>query len=346
MNVRITVALAALLALPGCFDNFDPSLYQGEAGVDAGVIDAPTADAGLTLVFGDFCSSLPVSTVPTGENVFPIDTTGAVDNMRDLGSCVGATTPGNDVFLAIEAGPSERWHFHVRQGASADVDPVLYLLDACNERNCDSDRAINVCGAGANEHLSVVAPPGGGSYYLGIDSVSAGGFAGTLEIYRPICGNRAGPEHSENCDDGNTEDGDGCDSLCRTELSGPLAEEAGVNDDFYSANHVMAADGTTVLGEIGGGCDVDVFAVDLTAGTTLTATMTGRGGSCPGLAPEARLSILAPSGTLELRVATQEACPVLTHAITTTGTYFIRVATVDNRASTFDYDLAFAVSTP
>lgn len=136
------------------------------------------------------------------------------------------------------------------------------------------------------------------------------------------------------------------DALCRTELSGALVEEAAVNDDFYSANHVMLADGTTVLGEIGGGCDVDVFAVDLTAGSTLTATMTGRGGTWPALAPEARLSILAPSGTLELRVATQEACPVLTHTITTSGTYFVRVTTIDNRASAFDYNLAFAVTGP
>lgn len=343
MNVRIPIALTALLALPGCFDNFDPTLYEGS---DAG-LDAPAEpDSGIGLRFGDFCTPLATSVVPTGENIFNVDTTGAVDNMRDLASCVGATTLGNDVFLAIEAGPNERWHFHVRQGASVDVDPVLYLLDACNERNCDSDRAINACGAGANEHLSIVAPPSGGTYYLGVDSVAAGGFAGTLEIYRPICGNRVGPEHSENCDDGNTDDGDGCDSLCRTELSGALVEEAAVNDDFYSANHVMVADGTTVLGEIGGGCDVDVFAVDLVAGSTLTATMTGRGGTCPALAPEARLSILAPSGTLELRVATQEACPVLTHAITTSGTYFVRVTTVDNRASAFDYDLAFSVAGP
>lgn len=343
MNVRNTVALTALLALPGCFDNFDPVLYAGH---DAEMTDTGAADAGTALIFGDFCTTLATSVVPTGENVFTVDTTTATDNMRELASCVGATTPGNDVFLAIEAGPHERWHFHVRQGASVDVDPVLYLLDACNERNCDSDRAINACGAGANEHLSIVAPASGGTYYLGIDSVSAGGFAGTLEIYRPICGNRVGPEHSENCDDGNTEDGDGCDSQCRTELTGAIAEEAAVNDDFYSANHVMVADGTTVLGETGGGCDVDVFALDLVAGSTLTATMTGRGGTCPALAPEARLSILAPSGTLELRVATLEACPVLTHAITTTGTYFIRVTTVDNRAAGFDYDLAFAVATP
>lgn len=332
-SIRKSASLALAL-LPGCINNFDPSLYM---------TDASVGDAGPTLTYVDICTSIVPSVIPTGTTVFSLDTTSAADNLRNLTGCLGTETVGNDVFMAFDALPNERWHFHVRQTAPADVDPALYILDDCDERACQETRAINACRGGANEHLSFVAPAAGGRFIVGVDSVGTGGFTGTLEIYRPTCGNGTA-EHSENCDDGNTNDGDGCDALCRRELTEIPLTEFGVNDDFYASNHILDVAGAVVLGDVGA-CDVDVYAVTLAAGSTVDVELTGRGGgACPSGAPEMRMSMLAPSGTVEVLVAPQAACPTMSFNVPAAGTYFVRLTSPDARP--FDYDLRFDVTSP
>lgn len=322
----------ALVLLPGCLNNFDPNLYM---------VDAGGGDAGPTLAYADLCNAITPSVIPAGVTVFPIDTTGAADDMRSFGTCLDSATPGNDTFVAIDMLPNERWHFHVRQSAGSTVDPALYILDDCNERACQASRSIDACGGGSNEHLSFVAPASGGRFLVGVDSTEAGGFTGTLEIYRPTCGNGT-QEHSENCDDGNTMSGDGCDALCRAELTAAPLTEFGVNDDFYASNLITTVDGAVVFGDVGA-CDVDVYAVDLTVGTTLNVALTARGGgACPATAPEMRLSLLATSGTLERIAAPVGQCPSFTFPVDAAGVHFVRVTSPDARA--FDYDLRLTVT--
>lgn len=352
-SFRALMALALLLA-PGCFDNFDPALYMGgtDAGIDAPMEmldapadDVPPIDGGFTLTYGDECTGLAVSNIPMGVSAFPINTLSSNDTFRALDECVGADTPGNDVFVAVSAMAGERWHFHVRPSVDSNVNAVLYLLNGCNEMNCSPDRSVNACGQNQFEHLSVVAPTTG-TFTLGIDTTSTGGFSGNLEIYRPICGNGGGaPEHSEGCDDGNTMSGDGCDSLCRVELDADARTEMGANDDHFSANHVLDADGATVLGSIGAGCDVDFYAVDVAAGQTMTAVISRRGsGACQATAPEVRLSILDDDGYTELEVVDpSEQCPTLARTFASAGTYFVRLTAPDGGAS-WDYDLDIDLS--
>lgn len=325
-----TAALVLALAVPGCFGNFDPALYRAA--------DAGSADAGPPrLALADFCTDVPAVTL--SGTTFVIDTTGLSDDVRDVAGCLGRTAPGHDGFVGLAMTRGDRWHFHVRQPAGSGIDPMLYVLDGCDERNCDADYAIDACGADANEHLSFVAPHDG-VYYVGVDTAAAGGFTGTLEIYRPTCGNGV-RQHSENCDDGNLVDGDGCDALCRTELAGALAAETEVNDDFYAANRVLGAGARAVLGEIGTRCDADTYAFDAT-GTSVTATIGPRGGgACPATAPRLRVSVHTAAG-IEIGATAVEPCPTLTVAVPSTGSVLVRVYAAENDAErAFPYQLSF-----
>lgn len=362
-----TSLFALALLVPGCVGNFDPLLYMRDGGVDGGPgLDAPVdtgtdagtdtgtdagtdapagdaPDAPSATGFSDLCTSLVPLAVPTGVTIVPIDTTTLVDDFT-TNMCVG-DTPGNDAFAQIVAGPNERWHFHVRNSAGSDV--ALFLLTDCEDRTCEASRTTNTCGTSANEHLSIVAPPTGGTFILGVDSITPGGFTGMVEIYRPVCGNGMEPtftpEHSENCDDGNMRDGDGCDSQCRTEISLATGTptDVEVNDDYFAANHLLDIDGGTLLGTLRSGCDVDVFAVELTAGVRVRAEVTGRSmPGCPSGAPELDLRLLAPNGTLTLTSA-ELACPSIEFTPTTTGTHFVRIARPGSTVA-FDYDLHFS----
>jgi cysteine-rich repeat protein len=343
------------LAAPGCVGNFDPALYMRDGGVDAPAppdagtdagVDAPPLDGGpdapVATMFADFCGALAPLSIPPGVISFPIDTTALADDLPMV-SCIGAT-PGNDTFARIVAAPNERWHFHVRNSAGSDV--AIYLLTDCDERTCASERTVNSCGVSSNEHLSIVAPSAGGEYIVGIDGLASGGFSGMVEIYRPVCGNGVAPmfspEHSENCDDGNTKSGDGCDHLCRTEIS--LADAAPidveVNDDYFAANHLFDLTAGPLLATLRAGCDVDVYAVDLVRSAPVRVSVTGRAmAGCPGGAPEVDLRVLSPAGTATL-TSTSSTCPTLDFTPTADGTYFIRVARLSNTAE-FAYDLRF-----
>lgn len=331
-----TLAACTLLSsTAGCFGNFDPALFRTGADAGAGDAGAPT------LPLADFCTDVPATTL-TG-TAFAIDTTLLGDDVRDVAGCLGRTAPGNDGFVGVMMTRGERWHFHVRQPVGAGIDPMLYVLDGCDERSCDADFAIDACGADANEHLSFVAPHDG-LYYVGLDTAAAGGFAGTLEIYRPVCGNGT-RQHSENCDDGNLVDGDGCDASCRTELSGTPASESEVNDDFYAANHVLGTGERRVLGEIGTRCDADSYAIDVAAGATLSVSIVARGGAaCPATAPGMELSLHSAAG-VELAAATPGPCPTVGATVASAGTYYLRVYAPENDAErTFAYELVVTES--
>lgn len=326
--VRQTALVLALAIVPGCFGNFDPALFRGA--------DAGSGDGGPpAIALEDFCTDIP-ATMLSG-TAFSIDTTSLRDDVSDTTGCLGRPAPGNDGFVAVMMTRGDRWHFHVRQPSGSGIDPMLYVLDGCDERNCDSDFSIDACGADANEHLSFVAPHDG-LFYVGVDTAVAGGFSGTLEIYRPVCGNGT-RQHSENCDDGNMVDGDGCDSVCRTELTGSPAMEAEVNDDFYAANHVLGTGERRVFAEIGTRCDIDNYALELAAGMVTVTIQARGGGACPATAPDGELSLYSSTG-IELTSATIGPCPTFTTTVATAGTYFVRLYAPENDAArTFEYEL-------
>lgn len=307
------------LLVLGC-DLFPAELYQQDAAIsDAG--DSPV----VPMV--DEC----VGELPALEQEVvnaPVDLSARTDG-DDGGSC-GLTTPGNDAYFAIPMDAGEKWHVHVHTRASLGFDPAIAVLDGCDGA-CVA--AMDHCRVDQDEHLSFVAPEAG-TYVVRLDGRLEGGGIYDLLIAQPVCGDGGGPEHSETCDDGNTESGDGCDSRCRAELASGDGEME-PNDDRTGANVVAAP--STVTGRIGGRCDVDFFAIDHAGGPLVLTLGAVGGGSCAPTAPT--LALVDGSGAMVASgVSDGDGCARLEHSAGT-GELLLRVD-ADPESPDFQYELS------
>ncbi len=358
MRIR-TVTLCLSLATTGCFGNFDAHLYQARES-DSGTM----ADAGIpTLALGDFCMNgtsvpsipRPASATEAESTAYNVDTSGLTDDVREVAACTGAREQGNDGFASIMMLANERWHFHLRRPSGGANASLYILMSDCDERACSGGQ--DLCGDSSDEHFTFVAPSDG-LYYLGVDSDAPGGFSGELDVIHPVCGDHT-REHSEGCDDGNTTPGDGCDAICRAELTTGMAEVE-ANDDTFSANHVIigtTSATTSVLGHIASACESDVFAIDVPAGETasITASVALTAGGCPADATiPISLAVLALDGSTALAtttLASSGGCPMVGGAgsplaALTPGLYYVRIRSIGNTAPDrpLDYTLSIAAT--
>lgn len=341
--MRSTFVVALALCATGCFV-FDEGLYQS----------VPHVDGELAEVCG---ATAPLLYFPEGAQThgFDVDTRGFADNAREVSGCTGRVQRGPDLFLSIDARRGEHWHFHVDVDpfdGRATANPSIYVLDDCDERACSDGDGLDRCDAGSDEHFTFI-PPADDSYVVGFDSPDETGFEGRVLAFRTVCGDGS-QDHSENCDDGNTESGDGCSAECFTELTGTTPAEVEVNDDVYSANLVVMGLGDTVnvRGGLDSICEVDVFAVEVPAGASLLAGLTDGSGACPAQLEGATLELIELTGAGPApRVSAAGgggACAAIdeTDALATdldAGTYFIRVTSLRERPDATSYRLALSL---
>jgi cysteine-rich repeat protein len=319
-----------------------------------------------SLLLGDSCTSA-VPRVVLGdetEAVFVVDTAG-LDNAFD--QCTGALpVPGEDGVLTANFRVDEKWHFHVRplDDDSLDFDPAVYVMPSCESaRSCQSPIAVmDRCGPGEDEHFSFTAT-GAGDYYLVLDNQIASSTPRKYElsVVKPICGNSI-QEHDETCDDGNQLGGDGCDELCRIELSSNgLAEEA--NDDHQTASTVILSSGQRIVWGTLPPCDIDVYGFRVDQPGTLRLTM---GPNSAGMSPDEQPGACVDAEALrigmklyreepdETRTFIEDGvppsgnnCPALLFApLSQAGTYTVELTFPKDATTTIDYRLFFQVTAP
>ncbi|GAB4214556.1 MAG: hypothetical protein OHK0013_39320 [Sandaracinaceae bacterium] len=387
MDARLSLVLPVALLVGGlaggCSNTFDPALFMRDAGADGDGADAweppdarpdddggESSDAGLdagavdggppVLPLADYCSvGVPLLTLAPGSSAtsIGIDMRSLLNDVStDIAACVGGPPSGPDGFARVSMEAGERWHFHFRH--VGDANPALYVLDTCDPRSCRDDRSINLCDRGADEHLTFEAPAAG-EYLIGLDTFDVIGLTGTLEVIRPLCGNGT-REHSETCDDGDREAGDGCDEQCRDEITSAPTDrgETEVNDDRFSANHVLAgAEPLLVTGRVASSCESDWFVVDVPANATLRAEVTtAAGGPCAGsrdLPDPFSLDLLGADGLTVLGSAIPVGgCPAIDPTRDTfaaslpSGRYFLRLFGRVETGRAFNYGLRITVTTP
>jgi cysteine-rich repeat protein len=331
-------ALITLGAVVGC-SVFDPALYQNRDGA----ADAPPVP------LAERCEDDPPA-VLSRTTPFIVDTTNMADNINsEINVCTGANEAGNDGFFAVDMVQGERWHFHVK-ALTEGINPAVYVLRTCDARVCMAGSGLDEC-SNNNEHLSFVAL-NTARYVVGIDARNPGGGRFEITAIRPDCGNSVA-EHSEACDDGNHDNGDGCDQNCRQELRPPTANEREANDDALGANVVLlpATGGSLVVrGDIGGSgrCDFDTFAVAVPTNGTITAALFDVNDAlCPANSPPLRLAFVDTDGRTELghvEGTTATPCPSIGTMQTfaqrrSAGTYFLRLTTMNGDAMPFVYHL-------
>ncbi len=322
----------------------------GGSGGSGGSGATDAGDGGVLLKSADFCDPLAQVPVRAFDNKFSaVETVGLKDDFNNLAACgITRTLRETDAFFKVDLIAGERYHFHVK--ASAGQNLAVYLLSSCNDQTCVG--AIDECPAGTDEHFSFV-PKDAGAYILGIDGISTGPTSApfTFLATRPICGNRDAAhggvdEHSEVCDDGNTNDGDDCDK-CRRAL-GQNGREAEPNGDRYGANVLRITPNTelTVGGKLGGPCDTDFYTLNVPQGASLKVHLVNEaGGTCAGIEPsEIRLMRVGSGDNLVDVARPSGACPAIDVADAggtpatnlPAGEYYIAVRTVAS-GPTYNY---------
>lgn len=341
-------ALCSLLIVLGACDVFDASLYQDLE--DAGHHHLETIE------LADRCTGeLPL--VESGHVTRALSTVGLNDNFNEeIAACTGSAEPGNDGFFRVEAEEGDKWHFHLRL-TDAGANPALYVLRSCDERACTSQSGLDECGAGRDEHLSFRAPSTG-SFIVGVDSRSPGGAEYEIEAVRPQCGNGGQPEHSETCDDGNLESGDGCTDDCRAEVSVAEPDELEPNDESTNANVVVTDPETgavIVRGQLGGRCDFDMWAIEVPASGSVRATvLDANGDPCGAASVGFRVAMFHTDGHTvagEGEPRGDNTCPSFdeTDAFADdleAGRHFVRVTTAEDEATAVGYRLSLEILAP
>jgi len=308
--------LGALLFL-GC-DLFPPELYLADGG-------GSDASGPPIVAMADECSAELPALEQEVVNA-PLDLSARSDAFD--GALCGLDAPGNDAFFAIPMEAGEKWHVHLHARASLGFDPVVAILDGCG--SCAA--AMDHCGIDQEEHLTFVAPAAD-TYVVAVDGRLSGSGVYDLLVAQPVCGDGGVPEHSETCDDGNTLDGDGCDSRCRAELASG-ASEVEPNDDPTSANVLTVP--TTVRGYIGGRCDRDYFAFSH-AGGPFVVGLGAQGGGCG--APSVTLELLDENGAVLATGLPEEGRCARLEASPPAGALFVRID-ADPTANAFQYELS------
>lgn len=294
---RLLLALpfACLLPGSGC-DGFDPALYQ----------------RALTRQSSDACVERDVPLLPSSAEFVRLDLADYDDSWQ-VATCSDGQALGNDVFFAVDMQQGQKFHFHVN--ALDAIDPVLYVVDSCDERVCQPLNAASSC-PNDKEHLSFLAPREG-RYYIGVDSADPGGGRVELLALSPQCGNGV-KEHSEACDDGNVHSGDGCDRRCRIEI--PASDRAAQepNDDPSGGNVLALGPAPStfrVRGTIESPCDPEVFSFASPEGARVTVrVLDAAGEACVAPPPEVHLDVQLLEGLTPIAVGQaggDGACPAI-----------------------------------
>lgn len=270
----------------------------------------------------------------------------------------GSISPvGNvdNITLNVLAESYVRAFVAVPSGASCTADTVIRIFNSSGvEIGSDDDDGVGTCSE-VDPAFDAFTRLTAGTYYLSIEEKGNDATipAFTIQVHgRPVnqCGNRA-LEGSEQCDDGNTASGDGCSDICQFEG----ASETEPNDAVGIAD-VITGPAAVVGGSITPATDVDVWEIDVPAGSHLVAYLTVDSFlGCPDN-PDGRLALIDTDETTVLatnvtggpggncgRIAPDTTMAALSMA---GGTYYLRVDENGANTSITQYYLHVQVVAP
>jgi len=167
-----------------------------------------------------------------------------------------------------------------------------------------------------------------------------------VKVAPPGCGDGLLSTPTEQCDDGNTMAGDGCDAMCLAESPWEIEP----NDDRPTATPLWPMT-SSWRGDISKSGDLDYFVFDLPAGMSpkLQTHKAGDPGSCPG---DTEIFLFDVNGTQVAKddddyvVGTcSELSPALDAALTNlpAGTYYVEVHEFGDNATIDNYELTLTL---
>ncbi len=149
-------------------------------------------------------------------------------------------------------------------GGGCELFALLELVDSAGE---SLGQQFGGCAAILPEADGFAADLAAGTYYVVVQALSPGAYELVVTTGQGGCGNQVLEEsRMEECDDGNTGAGDGCDAQCRLELAGSVTGAGG------AVNLTLGPEGSLAT------------LVEVTisqAGQSITATTSDGRGACP-----------------------------------------------------------------
>jgi cysteine-rich repeat protein len=320
--------LSVHVADPGCSDSI---VQPGEQCDDGNLVD------------GDGCSSTCQYEGNFVSEVEINDTQALAQDITGFGGVAASIQPlgdqdyfrfdvpvaGSTIVLATTDGAA---------GCPPGADTVIYLYDvAAALLTSDDESGVASCS------LITYSNAPAGTYrvrvedYLNNNLVPS--YVLTLSITAPGCGDST-VQPNEECDDGNTVDGDGCSALCQVEATVLLESEPN--------NTIATADAMTgyvaALGAINPIGDKDYFSVTVPAGGGIQAYTSDWASGCP--AGFDSVVYLYDPGGAQIGVDDDSGaanCSMLTKANLAGGVYTLRVDYSFNSGTTPFYLLKVAV---
>ena len=171
----------------------------------------------------DPCDSVTDATANVNGATLTGNTSGPDDALT--GSC-GAGSPGAPETIFSIVAPEDGPMIASTANAGTDFDTIVYVMTTCGDDStevaCDDDG-----GGQGGPSMAQWDATAGTTYYIVVDGYeSSGNFE--LSIQQVICGDGV-VAGDEQCDDSNTDSGDGCDSSCAWECT----------DDAYEPNSTL-----------------------------------------------------------------------------------------------------------
>lgn len=340
---------------PGCGDG----VYQpGAEECDDGNLADGDGCSAACLIEGNFCGELePNDTIATASSVAGCD--GAFGAIQPVGDkdyfAVEVTVPFSSI-RAETTGPNPL--------TCAGMTTMLRLYNSAGTQlgtdtngGIDSCSLINPAIDNWTRNLEV------GTYYVSVEengnNLPTPAWLLHLDVIAPGCGDGV-TQPTEDCDDGNLNDGDGCTALCTVE--GNYCAESRPNDSYTEATLIDACDGGS--GTINYVSDIDWFEFEvLVPGSSARIEVTDLVGTgCPtDFNSFIRLFNSNANGTLGAQLGTDDndaagtgSCSLIDPlkpadsfaANLPAGTYYVRVEEGGNDATGGPYALQIDVTPP
>jgi cysteine-rich repeat protein len=263
-----------------------------------------------------------------------------------VGSCSNGSIADD---LLVFTAPASATYAVSTDHEITSFDTLIFAFTDCydsgnTELACNDDVAT-----GTNSEILFDATEGQ-DIYIAVEGYEGVG-AYEISVYPAVCGDGI-LVSIEGCDDGNTDDGDGCDSLCQWECD---AEDANEEDD--TLDEATELTGTTSIPDLFlcttdtseqfEGVYLDIFSVDVAEGEFVSAALLpgGAAADCSGMT--AAITVMNADGdNVGENRGTEEAgaCPAAV-AEPGAGTYFVAVFGNDPHAAPQAYGLSVVVAT-
>ena len=265
------------------------------------------------------------------------ETAGMANGMG--GSFMGAIDPVGNIdwyAVTVQQGDSIRAEtFAPADGQCATGNDTLLRLYAANRTTqitSDDQGGIQNCSLIDPASNTLARNLAAGTYYVAVEEFLNNGtlaaYVLDVQILTAGCGN-GWIDGADQCDDGNTTVGDGCNATCQFEGPGEMEP----NDTSAMANVLVTGTATvgTVYGALSSGSDVDIYSIVVPAGYHVHAEVSDGNGGCSN---DANVRLRGTDGTTSLAYDTTDgpgSCGQITPQNDTgarglaAGTYFLEV---------------------